>query len=195
MDLTHYRLDDLDDSEVAALQSYKTASDNDQGHSNCFDLNRQLEHGLHLSDMGQLGNLVLTLDGIFDRCPRLQEPLTVFRGTAFRQHMPVLEPKARFRNLSFWSTTLIHDTTFNFLKTPFDNSFGAILTLKLPAGLPCYNMETLIGTGGHEAEILLPRGVLWTVAATSLFTPGALPMHVTNRFANIADVTLEAKLN
>lgn len=189
-------LDDATPAEISALSAYKSAADGPDGNSRCFVLNRQLEHSLTIDDMGSLGEVVRILDGVFGRCPRLAFPMTVYRAIGLRSHYPLAEQNARFRNRSFWSASGNRDAAINFLKAEFDGASGALLELKLPAGVPAYNMETLAGAGGHEVEILLPRGVLWEVGPHSLFDKDKyLLPHVANKFRNVVEVTLSADHN
>lgn len=189
-------LDDATPEEMCALSAYKSAADGPDGTSRCFVLNRQLEHSLTIGDMGSLGGIVRILDGVFERCPRLASPMTLYRAIGLRSHYPLAEQNARFRNRSFWSASGNRDAAINFLKAEFDGVGGALLELRLPAGVPAYDMETLDGAGGHEVEILLPRGVLWQVGPHSLFDKDKhLLPHVAKKFKNIVEVTLFADQN
>lgn len=189
-------LDDVTPAELSALLAYKSAGDDPDGNSHCFVLNRQLEHSLTLGDMGSLGKTVRILDGVFERCPRLTSPMTVYRAIGLRSHYPLAEQNARFRNRSFWSASGNRDVAINFLKAEFDGAGGALLELSLPAGLPAYDMETLPGAGGHELEILLPRSVLWKVGPYALFDKNKyLLPHVAKKFTNVVEVILFADQN
>ena len=77
MNLRDFQIDNPSIAEIEALSAYKSAADDPDGKSQCFMLNRQLEHGLFPDEMGKLGEITLTLDGIFNRCPRLGEQVTV----------------------------------------------------------------------------------------------------------------------
>ena len=187
-------LADLTLVEEEALSSYKSASENDDGQSRCFELNRMLEHGLFPEDLGSLAELAGTLDGIFGRCPTLVEPITVYRAIGLRLHYPLHRQNAQFRNLSYWSTSAIRKVAISFLKAEMEDASGALLKLQLPAGLPAYDMETLLGAGGHEAEILLPRGIMWTVGKATFLDMDAEGMlaHAKSKFRNIIEVELTA---
>lgn len=189
-------LDDATLAEIDALSAYKSAADDANGNSRCFVLNRQLEHSLTISDMASLGEVVKTLDGVFGRCPRLSSSTTVYRAIGLRLHYPFAEQDARFRNRSFWSASANRDVAMNFLKAEFQGASGALLELKLPAGIPAYDMETLTGAGGHEVELLLPRGVLWQVGPWTPFDKDKhLLPHVAKKFSNIIEVSLSADPN
>lgn len=73
---------------------------------------------------------------------------------------------------------------------------GALLELKLPTGIPAYDMETLVRTGGPEDELLLPRGVLWRVGSYAVFEKDKhhLP-HVAKKFSNVIEAKLFADPN
>lgn len=193
MDLLKLQICDPSKAELAALSVYKSAADGIDGRSQCFALNRLLEHSLYPDEMGTLGSIANTLDGVFERCPRLSAPLTVYRAIGFRSHLPVAEFGARFRNRSYWSTSTHREAAIGFLKAEFQNAGGAVLHLELPSGLPAYNMETLIGAGGSEFELLLPRGVLWKVGTANPFDMSrALLPHVAKQFSGVVEVTLTA---
>lgn len=189
-------LHDLAPDEIEALSAYKSAADDPNGNSRCFSLNRQLEHSLTIADMGSLGELVKTLDSVFERCPRLTSPTTVYRAIGLRWHYPLSEKNARFRNRGFWSASANRDAAIDFLKAEFQGAGGALLELRLPAGIPAFDMETLPGAGGSEFELLLPRGLLWEVGPYSLLnTDGLLLPHVARKFHNVAESTLFANPN
>ncbi|WP_187107799.1 ADP-ribosyltransferase [Sphingomonas xanthus] len=189
-------LEDATPAELEALSAYKSAADDANGNSTCFTLNRQLEHSLTIDDMGSLGAVVRTLDGVFRRCPRLSRPTTVYRAIGLRSHYPLAERKARFRNRSFWSASANRDASIGFLKAEYDGAGGALLALELPVGIPAYDMETLAGAGGTEVELLLPRGILWEVGPSVIFD-GARQLlpHVAKKFSNVVEVTLIADPN
>lgn len=189
-------LDDATSAEIEALSSYKAATDDQDGNSRCFVLNRQLEHSLTISDMASLGNVVRTIDGVFERCPRLSCPTTVYRAIGLCWHYPLAEQGARFRNRSFWSASTNREVAIGFLKAEFEGAGGALLELNLPAGIPAYDMETLPGAGGAEGELLLPRGVLWQVGQRALFDKDKhLLPHVAKKFSTVAEVRLTADPN
>ena len=79
-----------------------------------------------------------------------------------------------------------------FLKAGSSDALGAMLELRLPPGVAIYNMETLAGPGGGERELLLPRGILWTVNKFQAFDMKSLVPHVAKSFRNIMEVTLTA---
>ena len=189
--LDNLRLSDLSSSEVEALRLYKLASENVDGHSGCFDLNRKLEYGQFPEEMGALGTSVSSLDSVFTRCPVLTNPQTVYRAIGLRSHYPLTLPGERFRNLSFWSTAVNQATAIDFLKADSDQAPGALLRLDLPIGLSAYNMETLSSAGGEENEILLPRGILWTVKAWCPFDKSKLLPHVAKKFSTVLEAHLE----
>ena len=186
-------LPDLTADERHVLSAYKSAADDPDGLSHCFSLNRRLEYGLFPDEIGMLGASVTALDGVFDRCPRLAQPCTVWRAIGARLHYPLHLPGDRFRNMAFWSTSTHRETAIGFLKAAHDGAAGALLELRLPAGLPVYGMETIEGAGGHEMEWLLPRGVLWEVGAGRPFDKSSLqPPHVGEQFSNVVEVVLTA---
>lgn len=190
--LDYLHLTDLSDDEKKALELYKTASDNAERESGCFVLNRKLEYGLFPDELGLLGDTARALDAVFSRCPKLKEPQTVYRAIGLRSHYPVSVPGSRFRNLSFWSTSTDYQTARDFLDADGVPGLGALLHLHLPPGLPVYNVELIEGVGGHEQELLLPRGILWTVGDGSLLDLSVLLPHVAAKFFNVCEVHLEA---
>lgn len=154
-------LTDLTPQEEAALISYKTAEEDENGLSQCFDLNRDLRNGIFVDELPpSLKEVADSLDSVFHRCPRLTDDLTVYRGTGFRHTLPLHEVGKRFRSLEYWSTALSEGPIEQFLKL---GPHAAILELHLPSGIPAYNLETLAGAGGSEKELLLQRGILWCV--------------------------------
>lgn len=179
-------LADLTADEECALRAYKAAREITSGVSSCFDLNRDLRNGLWVKELdSSLSNIALSLDGIFARCPRLQEETTVYRGVGTRAHMPLHEKGKRFRNLEYWSTACSKEAAKKFLQPVSQPGHGAILVLHLPVGFPAYDMETLPGFGGDEAELLLPRGVLWRIETTSLIPGNKLTTYLREKFANL----------
>ena len=161
MDLSFLKVADLSPQELTALRSYKTAEDSADGESKCFELNRELRNGILVTELSHsLREIADGLDSAFRRCPVLNDSCTVYRGTGFRQALPLHEIGKRFRSLQFWSTASSEGPLEPFLKL---GAHAAILELRLPKGLPVYNLETLDGAGGSEQELLLPRGILWRV--------------------------------
>lgn len=161
MDLSKLRLTDLSSQELSALRSYKTAEEDEAGMSKCFELNRELRNGIFVDELStSLKKVAEGLDSVFRRCPVLTDRLVVYRGTGFRKTLPLHEKGKHFRSLEFWSTALSEGPLEQFLKLGPD---AAILELHLPSGVPAYNLETLIGIGGSEQELLLPRGIVWRV--------------------------------
>ncbi|MDR3471591.1 MAG: ADP-ribosyltransferase [Devosia sp.] len=193
--LANLKLDDLSDDERRALRAYKAASSDEPGGSSpCFELNRELRSGLWKDETGaDLRWVADALDQVFERCPRLENGLIVHRAIGSRQHLPLLEVNKLFRSLEYWSTALSDDRMESFLNPISNDAYGAILDLHLPAGTPAYNMETLEGFGGHEAELLLPRGMLWTVVDFKMDPMDKLSSLVRDRFKNIARVELRAE--
>jgi ADP-ribosyltransferase exoenzyme len=162
MDLDTLRVTDLSSQELSALSKYKTAEEDEDGMSKCFELNRELRNGIFVDELStSLREVAESLDSVFRRCPVLTNSLTVYRGTGFRKTLPLHEVGKRFRSLEFWSTALSEDPLEQFLKL---GPHAAILELHLRTGVPAYNLETLTGAGGSEQELLLPRGILWRVA-------------------------------
>lgn len=158
MNLSYLSLSDLTTEEEVALRAYKSASESN-GWSHCFTMNRELRAGLTVNEMtAELAVTVRNLDKVFKRCPRLTGPMTVYRGTGSRAFLQIAEAGFRFRAHEFWSTSVIEAAIEAFIGLG-----GAVLELQLPVNLPGYYMETLSGAGGHEQEILLPRGILWEV--------------------------------
>lgn len=161
MDINTLTVTDLSDQELSALRDYKTACENEDGKSKCFELNRELRNGIFVEELSDsLKQVAESLDSVFNRCPRLTDSLTVYRGTGFRNTLPLHDVGKCFRSLEFWSTALSEGPLQNFLKL---GSHAAILELHLPPDVTAYNLETLSGAGGSEQELLLPRGILWRV--------------------------------
>ncbi|MBY0303629.1 MAG: ADP-ribosyltransferase [Sphingomonas sp.] len=188
------KLDDLNEHEMSALRAYKAASDSNN-QSACFDLNRELRNGLSINDLSaELRSVAEGLDSVFARCPRLERPVTVYRAVGWCWHLPLHERDKRFRSLEYWSTSATQTSFEAFLKAPFKGARGAVLTLHLPVGFPAYNMETLEGFGGHEAELLLPRATLWTVRAADLLAKEEIPLFVREDFETVVRAELEAQV-
>jgi len=195
-DFDAHCLSDLSPDEEQALKAYKAASwPSGSGTSSpCFDMNRELRNGLQPREIDpQLRGIVDALDRMFVRCPRLSREVVVHRAIGTRLHLPVHEVGKRFRSLEFWSTATSDARVDSFL-TPISNknNRGAILDLTLPAGVPAYNMETFPDFGGHEAELLLPRGILWTVDHFVMIPHDELSPPVQRDFENVARVALTA---
>lgn len=161
MDLDTLKITDLSPEELSALQSYKAADEDDAGMSKCFELNRELRNGIFIDELSpSLKQVAEGLDSVFNRCPVLTDSLTVYRGTGFRNTLPLHDVGKCFRSLEFWSTALSEGPLEQFLKL---GKHAAILELHLPHNVTAYNLETLPGAGGSEQELLLPRGILWRV--------------------------------
>lgn len=175
MDLRNLKLTNLSPKELNALTSYKTADESANGESKCFELNRELRNGIFVDELSPyLKETADGLDTVFARCPLLNGPLTVYRGTGHRTSLPLREVGKRFRSLEFWSTALSEDPLEPFLKL---GAHAAILELHLPENFPAYNLETLEGAGGSEQELLLPRGILWRVESIGTETVSAFLKH------------------
>lgn len=191
MDLSDLQPSDLIPEERSAMSRYKAAEGEPGGLSPCFDLNRLLEQGLFPDEMWELGDSLRALDSVLGRTPKLADGITAYRAVGTRLHYPFSEPGKQFRNLAFWSTSTERHAAMTFLKAPASGSHGALLTLTLPVGLPVPNMSR---GSDHEREILLPRGILWTVGDCKLADKdklGLLPA-VKVKFQNVAEVTLLA---
>lgn len=187
--LSYLQLPDLSQEERAALRSYKSAEDTETLQSKCFDLNRELRNGVRDDELEEeLGGVVAALDSVFARCPKLREDTTVFRGVGERMYFPLFPVGQRFRTMEFWSTTLDESATEPFLKHEREPGYGVVFEISLPTGFPAYNMETLEGFGGHEAELLLPRRVLWKVISVERRDPNKF---LERYFENIAHATIQ----
>jgi hypothetical protein len=189
-------LPDLSPDEGEALRAYKKAFDdtNGNGRSPCFDLNRDLRNGLWVDELEPaLRKIAEGLDSVFSRCPRLAHPITVYRAVGTRAHLPLNESGRRFRSLEYWSTAHSEVAIEGFLTPAGSPAYGAILQLQLPAGCPAYNMESLPGFGGHEAELLLPRGMLWTVESAALVPEAQISLPVRAKFKNVVRAALTAE--
>lgn len=180
---------DLTQDEASAISRYKSADSEPGNPSHCYDLNRQLEHGLFPDEMGELGCSVSALDAVFSRTPKLKKEMIVYRGMGTRRNYPFSETGKRFRNLAFWSTSTHRHVAESFLKAPAPGSHGALLILTLPISLPVLGIGN---SSDHEREILLPRGICWTVTSCKLIACKDLPRMVACKFANVAEVTLTA---
>ena len=186
-------LSDLSDAEVAALHDYKAAHDAN-GRSKCFDMNRDLRNGLRVDELpAETRPTAEALDSIFARAPQLTEEITLFRAVGTRAHLPLHDIGRDFRNLEFWSASRSEGALESFLNPVTTGGHGAILELQLPEGFPVYDMETLEGFGGFERELLLPRGVRWTVMDFALVPEGDQPPLVRGRFANIVRAALKPR--
>lgn len=157
-------LNDLSADEEMALRRYKSASDSETGKNYCFDMNEQLQSALSTSELDhELATQANVLDGIFGRCPPLENEVELYRGIGDVRVLGPLKHQRQFRTLSFLSATTSEAVAKNFIKAPAKGSTGALLKLKLQPGMPVYYMESLKGAGEHEKEILLPRGILWVM--------------------------------
>jgi hypothetical protein len=193
MPLNELYLRDLNRSELHALRSYKSASDAEHG-SACFDLNRDLRNGLKRDELpSSLDEIADGLDSVLARCPRLTEEVCVYRAIGWAWHLPLYDFGKCFRSFEYWSSCVSRDGIEAFLKAPSKCARGAVLTLHLPIGFPAYNMETLEGFGGHEAELLLPRAVLWKVRSARILKPEEVPLFVRPDFYQVIDAELDAQ--
>lgn len=153
------QLDDLTSEELAAIRAYKADEEKD-GQSLCSSLNQALRNGLRADELQPtLVPILRGLDSVFRRVPRTTSSLTVYRGTGTIAGMSLHE--GDFRTLQFFSTADNEEPTGRFLRDG-----GALLILTLPVGTPVYNMEALPEFGGLERELLLPRGIRWSVIRT-----------------------------
>lgn len=115
MDLHTLKVTDLSPQELSALRDYKAA--NEDGMSKCFELNRELRNGIFVEELSTpLKQVAESLDSVFNRCPLLTDSLTVYRGTGFRNTLPLHDVGKCFRSLEFWSTALSEGPLKNFLK-------------------------------------------------------------------------------
>lgn len=165
-------LRDLTPPEDEALRAYKAASDDQNHKSQCYDTNHLLRSSLTLEEMpSSISATVRNLDTVFGRCPVLQAPLTVYRGTDTRAFLQgSTQQGSRFRALEFWSTSHVESCVERFIGLG-----GALIEIELPTGMPLYNMETLAGAGGSENELLLPRGILWEIISAHQLAREKIP--------------------
>lgn len=186
-------LTDLKPNEEEALQSYKAARTTECGLSLCFDVNTRFESGLWTDELPYvLQGFVQSLDGALARTPPLDQPMTVYRCTPFVATLGRPEVGRRFRSLSYWSASTSRASSLKFLGTSFNESRGAIIEIHLIPGMRVYDMETLVGSGGSEREILLPRGILWEIKARKQAGNDEIPGHLRQRYASVMNITLEA---
>lgn len=192
VDFSSYGLEDLSPEEEKCLRDYKMNSDPDTGQDEiCWSMNHGLRLGLFPDELGKAERkLCEGLDQIFARAPKLTRACTVIRGDARAAFVDRAKLGARFRSTSFWSTAVdpSHSESF-FVKGE------ALLKLSLPAGLPVYNLETREGGLNNEAELLLPRGILWTVRSWRLIPVTELSPYLTSKLPKGAvEFDLEAIL-
>lgn len=180
--------------EDKALRAYKAASNDNAGKSKCFDLNRDLRNGIRVDELPTAQReMAECLDNIFRRCPRLEKPITVYRGLGTRMHLPLNESGRCFRSMEFWSTACTKEVAVRFITPVCTPAYGALLQLELPRGCPAYNIESLHSFGGNEAELLLPRGMLWKVEKCSLIEKTDTLIIQRDKFENVAYAVLKAK--
>jgi len=181
-------LEDLTEAEETALRSYKAAKKGSEGQSLCFDLNKDLRNGLRPNELScEMRDMLNALDSVFQRCPKLDSGATVFRGIGNRNPLPLHEVGCRFRSFQYWSTSTNETVADNFLIPSTTQGYGAVLKIKLPVEFPAYNMETLDGSDQYEAELLLPRSILWRVEN---FEIRNVSSYLAEKFINVATVTL-----
>jgi hypothetical protein len=195
INFSKFKLDDLDQQELCALRSYKAASSTENGRD-IYELNRDLRNGLFVNELPEdLRSIADGLDRVFDRCPKLDQAVTVYRGVGWVGNIPFSDIGKKFRSLEYWSTTTIKDNCEKFLISPTNKSpTGAIMKLQIPIGFPVYNMETLFDFGGHEMEILLPRATVWEVKEADLYPEDEVPKFVRGKFDKVIRATLEAQI-
>ena len=186
---------DLTPEEVRALHNYKAAAEAPCGRSHCFDLNSDLDRGLWPDELTRdLKETVTHLDAVLARSPPLPCATTVFRGDGHRlRFRDIGIVGTTFRNLGFWSTATNRRSAHSFLRPASQNGFGVVFELHLPVGLQVYDMESLEGAGGAETELLLPRGVLWTVEEVKGLASDVDRL-TASRFPNIFDLVLAGAL-
>lgn len=187
------KLTDLTKTETAALHAYKSASDGGPGNNFCFDMNDKLQSGVWPDELPtQIKKNVCALDAVFMRCPTLSQTCTMYRGTGYVSALGQLKKGRQFRALSFWSTSGEEQVAKLFIKSADLYPMGALLVLRLPKGLPVYNMETLSGAGGGEREFLLPRGILWQIENIEPMEEDKNSYLMSKNFQSLARVTLQA---
>ena len=192
VDFSSYRLAALSREENKCLRDYKANFDQDTGQDEiCWSMNRGLRLGLFPDEFGTNERALCEgLDKIFTKAPQLTHSCTVVRGDAKAAFVDCYRCGTRFRSASFWSTAVDPIRSESF----FVNG-GALLKLYLPAGLPVYNIETRGGGVNNEAELLLPRGVLWTVRSWRLIPVVELPPYPASKLTEGAvGFELEASL-
>lgn len=187
-------LHDLTPAESDALLAYKANRRTGSSSNVADDLNAHLRRGLFVDEIcdADIKAVATGLDSALARCPTLTADRTLYRGIGFRQHIPLHVQGCHFRSLEYWSTTTEKASTEAFLKPVGTPGHGAILTLQVPAGTPAYDMETLLGAGGGESELLLPRGMVWEVGNFEITKGRDIAPFLQRYFETIANVSLTA---
>lgn len=68
---------------------------------------------------------------------------------------------------AYMSTSTDEDSLQRHFATAFRGATAALLYIECPAGLPALDMESEAGFGGHEREVLLPRGAQFEICSAS----------------------------
>lgn len=176
--------------EKKALRDYKNAG-HGPNNSPCFALNKKLNNSIKVCELPtDLRKVCENLDSSFQNHERLDKEKTVYRGVGFRCNIPYSAGES-FRNLSFWSCSYKKNVAERFIKVenPLPK-FGALIELNLPAGFPIIDIDTVFDTQDGEAEVLLPRNILWKVEEFNLSCPGFSNKSILNKFCSIALIKL-----
>ena len=137
-------LGSLDATSIAAIKNY-TSSDYYE------HLNRQLCAGLPLS--GIYNQIYTDMMHIFERCPKLKQPVVVWRG--IRAKELVVGRLA----CQFVSTSLSLESA---MREEFTGSACCVLKITLPSGTQVLPVEHIAEQAG-EWEVILPPNGTWSV--------------------------------
>jgi hypothetical protein len=154
---------DLPDHEKIAASAYKTARDGNAVGSLCFIMNRELASGMLREELDQeFIEQIDRLDSIFTKS-KCDDSIVLYRGVSNIHSFHPIDFERRFKSLSYWSTSRIPAVATKFAADKMTP--GVLLELRIPANTPAFDMETVEGAGGSEAEILLCRNLVWNFSA------------------------------
>jgi hypothetical protein len=190
-------LNDLSFDEKTALHHYKNAENASCGYGGmCFGLNSRLQGGLFPSELeSDLQAQVKYLDQVFARVAPSPADMTIYRGVSMMGPLDPVEFGRRFRNLAYWSTSASRSAAVEFTKNCDQGGRVALISLRILQGTPAYDMETLVGSGGLEREILLPRGLQWIMTDIKHGDMNEIPALWRNKVGTFADIALECVPN
>jgi hypothetical protein len=185
---------DISSQEVDALKKYVSAEDTSPGgDSYCFGLNAYLRRGLKPSELPlNLQDHARFLDGLLAR-EKLSKEYTVHRGIGSLGELAgAYEPGDQFRSLGYWSTSTEESATESFITG--GGPVCAVITMTLNAGFPGMDLglvDALKSFGSHEAEVLLPRGILWSIVSYAPKRGDDVPKILRSKYKTIVHFKLE----
>lgn len=131
----------------------------------CFAdfLNQSLRDGVQLSPSWTIASQ--QLDALIANSIA-RSPMTLYRATVDNFVAPHISG-TRLVYPAYMSTSTDEESIHRHFATGFRGVIAALLRIQCPVGLPALDMEGEASFGGHEREILLPRGAQFEIQLDS----------------------------